>query len=163
MKYQFCPICGEKYDNDNCICNNCKYVMYRNSVPAVGAIIIGSDKKILMVKRAIAPYKGKWEFVGGFLEYGEDPKDALKREIKEELHISVEIGELLLCVTDIYGENGKATLNLFYLVYLEKDVNLQMYDEIADYGWFAINKIPQEIAFNCTYKALEYIKRNKFI
>lgn len=163
MEYQFCPMCGEKYKDNNYSCSRCNYILYKNPVPAVGAIILNAEKQVLMVKRAIDPHKGKWEFVGGFVEYGEDAQEALKREIGEELQISAQIGKLLLCVTDTYGDEEKCTINLFYLAYIKENACLQLSDEIEDYGWFSVNNIPKEVAFNCTFKALEYITCNEII
>ncbi len=58
----------------------------------VVAAIIKKDGKYLLAQRKddckSAP--GKWEFPGGKVEFGEDPKDALKREIREELGIDIE-------------------------------------------------------------------------
>ncbi len=57
----------------------------------VVAAIIKKDGKYLLAQRKddckSAP--GKWEFPGGKVESGEDPKSALIREIKEELGISI--------------------------------------------------------------------------
>ncbi len=163
MEYQYCPKCGKKYEDSSYKCQRCNYTMYQNPVPAVGGVIYNSKKQILMVKRAIDPYKGKWEFVGGFIENGEDAKSALRREISEELHISAKIGRLLLCVTDAYGENGKCTINIFYLAYIKEENQLKSNDEIMDYQWFSISKLPKDIAFNCTREVLNYINKNRII
>ena len=62
----------------------------------VRAVII-ENNKILLIKRTKveAIY---WVFPGGGVEEGEDIKDALKRECKEELGIEVGVGELLIKV-----------------------------------------------------------------
>ena len=62
-----------------------------NTLLVVAAIIKRNGKYILAQRKddcKSAP--GKWEFPGGKVEFGEDPMDALKREIKEELGISIE-------------------------------------------------------------------------
>jgi 8-oxo-dGTP diphosphatase len=65
--------------------------MHMSSPLLVVAAIIKKDGKYLIAQRKddseSAP--GKWEFPGGKVESGEDPKDALIREIKEELGISI--------------------------------------------------------------------------
>jgi len=59
----------------------------------IAAIII-KDIKVLIAQRAEGQkLAGKWEFPGGKIEDGETPEECLKREIKEELDIDIEVGE----------------------------------------------------------------------
>ena len=62
----------------------------------VTAAIIESDDKILIAQRKLEDdiFGGLWEFPGGKIEDGEGHQECLKRELKEELNINAEIGEL---------------------------------------------------------------------
>ncbi len=55
----------------------------------VVAAIIHRDGKILVTQRAAGEFKDGWEFPGGKVELGESLEDALVRELKEELNITV--------------------------------------------------------------------------
>lgn len=60
----------------------------------VSAAIICRHKQILATQRGYGAFSGMWEFPGGKVEAGESPQEALLREIKEELAIEINIGEL---------------------------------------------------------------------
>ena len=65
-------------------------------VTTVAGIIENKDGEILCTKRDVGKYEYvslKWEFPGGKIEEGETEKQALERELREELDIKVEIGE----------------------------------------------------------------------
>ena len=64
------------------------------TIRVVAAIIVHEDK-IFATQRGYGEFKGGWEFPGGKIEEGETPQQALIREIKEELDIDIEVGELL--------------------------------------------------------------------
>ena len=64
----------------------------------VVAAVIEQKGSVLATQRGYGDYKGRWEFPGGKIEEGESPEEALKREIREELGIEIEVGEYLTTV-----------------------------------------------------------------
>lgn len=58
--------------------------------------LVWLDGRVLIGQRAEEKHGGLWEFPGGKLEKGETPRLCLQRELKEELGINAEIGELFL-------------------------------------------------------------------
>ena len=62
-------------------------------IPAVGALIF-EDVKILLIQRGKPPMLGYWSLPGGAVEVGESLHDALRREIREETGLEVEIDHL---------------------------------------------------------------------
>ena len=69
----------------------------------VTGAIIQNDNNFLIGRRGKDEKSaGMWEFPGGKLEEGESPKECIKRELKEELNIDAEIGELFSSYTYNY-------------------------------------------------------------
>ncbi|MCQ2253987.1 MAG: (deoxy)nucleoside triphosphate pyrophosphohydrolase [Bacteroidaceae bacterium] len=67
------------------------------TINVVAAIIV-REGKVFATQRGYGEWKDWWEFPGGKIEEGEDPKDALRREIQEELATEIEVGKLLTIV-----------------------------------------------------------------
>jgi mutator protein MutT len=71
-----------------------KRVYPSHPLVGVGAVIF-SGNTVLLARRNQEPGKGIWSLPGGLVEVGETLQEALKRELKEEVSIAVEIGGLL--------------------------------------------------------------------
>ena len=65
----------------------------RKPVPAVAAVMV-RDGKLLLIKRGVEPSKGKWSVPGGRVEWGETLIEAVKREVREETGLEIEVGEV---------------------------------------------------------------------
>jgi mutator protein MutT len=80
----------------------------------VAAAIIEWDRKVLICKRrAGGAFGGKWEFPGGKMRPSETPRQALKRELREELGIASTIGDMLAIVRHRYAEMGERVQIVF--------------------------------------------------
>ena len=75
----------------------------RKTINVVAAIII-QDGKLFATQRGYGEWRDWWEFPGGKIESGETPKDALKREIREELATEINVGKLLTTVEYDYPQ-----------------------------------------------------------
>lgn len=79
----------------------------KNVVHVAVAVIANKTGDILIQKRAEDTHQGGlWEFPGGKLEKNEDVVDALKREIQEELGITVKASRPLIKITHHYGDRS---------------------------------------------------------
>jgi len=65
---------------------------------AVGAVIFDNEGKVLLVKRKHAPNKGNWAIPGGKVKYGETLEEAIRREMKEETNLDINVKEPLAIV-----------------------------------------------------------------
>lgn len=61
----------------------------------VVAAVIFKDDKVFATQRGYGEFKDGWEFPGGKVESGESPEEALCREIREELEVDVNVGDLI--------------------------------------------------------------------
>lgn len=61
----------------------------------VVAAVIMNEGKVFATQRGYGEFKDGWEFPGGKVEAGESPEEALRREIREELEVEVNVGDLI--------------------------------------------------------------------
>ena len=72
------------------------------TVNVVAAVIRDGDK-IFATQRGYGEHKDGWEFPGGKIEAGESPRQALAREIREELDTEVDVGDLFAVIEYDYA------------------------------------------------------------
>ena len=88
----------------------------------VTAAVISKDSKILVAQKGgTGPLAGKWEFPGGKIEDGETPEMCLKRELEEELGISIEVNEFI-CSSSYDYEHISIELLAFSCRWLSGDL-----------------------------------------
>ena len=83
-------------------------------VLAVAAIIVDNGE-ILLVKRANEPARGKWSPPGGVVELGESLVDAVKREVREECGLEVQV-DRLLDVVEVVRRDSKGRIRFHYVI-----------------------------------------------
>src|SRR2546421_12288626 len=81
----------------------------------VAALIVKSDKVLVCQRTRHQTMPLKWEFPGGKIEDGEQPRDALRRELEEELGIDADIGDEVARIRHNYKNGGAVELR-FYAV-----------------------------------------------
>ncbi len=94
--WKFCPFCAsslaerEVGDGHCCrlACTTCQFVHWDSPVPVV-ATLIPMDGGVVLVQRAVEPFKGRWCLPRGFMNRGEIPKRAAVRETREETGLKV--------------------------------------------------------------------------
>lgn len=75
----------------------------KKTIHVVAAILI-QDGRLLATQRGYGPWKDWWEFPGGKVEQGEEPREALRREMQEELAVDIEAGKLVASVEYDYPD-----------------------------------------------------------
>lgn len=97
---------------------------------SVVAAVIEKDGKVLIARRK-SPFMGYlWEFPGGKLEDNESLEECLKREIREELAIEIEVGPLVSLNKHVLNCQSAIALYAYRARYLSGSINLKDHDEI---------------------------------
>lgn len=143
--FKFCPSCAAELarsdDGEGFKCPSCGRSWYRNSAPTAGCVLI-RDGKALVTQRAREPRKGRYDVPGGFLSAGEDVIDGLKRELREELgvEIDVSIDDCVQMVAHAYGQENDYVLALGFLAHLRSGEPTPN-DDVADIRWVALEDV----------------------
>jgi 8-oxo-dGTP diphosphatase len=103
--------------------------------------------KVLMVKRRRFPFIGFWVLPGGHVEYRERVEEAIKREMKEELGVTVKIKKLFGVYSDPKRDPRYHTVSLVYL--LEKGKGkICLNRESSEFRYFSLKNLPEKIGFD---------------
>lgn len=147
-----CPLCGALFarvrieGRERIRCPECAFVLYENPACAAAGIVLDDDRRVLLIQRAIKPYKGHWALPAGFQEMDEEPAQTAVREIQEESGIEVRVIELfdLLFVP----HDGRRPANLAVFLCRQIGGCLAPGDDALDAAWFDLEQLPENLAFD---------------
>jgi ADP-ribose pyrophosphatase YjhB (NUDIX family) len=116
---------------------------------------------VLLARRGVEPFLGLWDIPGGFVVPGETLEDAVRRELREEAGVEIEVGRLVATVPDVYGDDGDPTINAFFECRLAAG-EPRPDDDVAELRWFALRDLPpaEDRAFACVRTALAAWQRD---
>ncbi len=154
-RMNYCPQCGQpltdavRYGRLRRVCPACGFIHFRD--PKVAAVVfIVQDGRVLMVRRSVDPQMGKWALPAGYIDYGEDPREAAVREVREETGLKVRITRLI----DVLGPDAAGEGSATIVILFEGQViggTLTAQDDIDRAAFFAPHEIPHdEVAFEST-------------
>ncbi len=128
-------------------CHHCGRDSYRSPSVAVDAVALRegeSGTEVLLIKRGKDPSKDMWAFPGGFVDYGEDPKDAVVRELEEETGVN----GFEPVALSIHGEPSrdprKHVIALFYLVEVDSSSVPVAGDDASHAEWRSLEEVTDE-------------------
>jgi 8-oxo-dGTP diphosphatase len=107
----------------------------RTVIVAAG-IIIERGRVLLSRRKQGTHLEGLWEFPGGKVEAGEDPRVALARELEEELGIETRVGEIVDVTFHRYDDADKAVLLLFFEAERTARSPEPSAVDVAEVAWF---------------------------
>lgn len=159
--YRYCPFCAtplqkkEVFHRVRGSCPACGFVHFLDPKVAVIAFVTHGDR-LLLIRRAVDPARGRWALPGGFMDAGEMPHEALKREIREEVGLEIRVGALM----NIFPMNGPGSRSWgIVLAYRGVPVDdtvddLRSGDDVSEAGWFGPESLPADLAFDSTRSLL---------
>jgi 8-oxo-dGTP diphosphatase len=106
----------------------------------VAAIILNNDRILVCQRTRHQPMPLKWEFPGGKIEEGEQPRDALRRELEEELGIEATIGNELRRIHHHYPGGGSVELRFFEVRSYLGEIENRIFREIR---WAGRKELPE--------------------
>ena len=103
--------------------------------------------KVLLVKQAKYLFFGSWVIPGGHVEYGERVEEAIKREMKEELGVSVKIKKLFGVYSDPKRDPRYHTVSVVYLLKKGRG-KVRLNEESSEFKYFSLKNLPKKIGFD---------------
>jgi ADP-ribose pyrophosphatase YjhB (NUDIX family) len=159
--WRLCPRCGGELDVTlapaRVSCPACTLVVYANPKPAVCALLVDESARVLLARRAVEPFAGYWDLPGGFVDEGEHPLAALRRELLEETGLEIEPGAFVGMWMDTYGDaaDAQSTLNLYWEARIVSGT-MKPADDVSELRWFEPGALPprDQLAFATFAEAL---------
>ena len=129
----------------------------------VGAIILNETGEVLLLLREKAPEAGYWSIPGGKVELFETLEDAIKREVKEELDIDIELIDLV-GVTDhiVEAEEAHWVAPTFLAEIVGGQVKNMEPSKHGGVRWFPIDDLPENITIT-TQRGMEFLHMKNMV
>ncbi len=112
----------------------------RRFTVTAGAIIFDDDGHVLLLEHVFRPDSG-WGIPGGFLNKGEQPEAALRRELREEIGVELERVEMLFART----LSGPRQIEIYFSARVIGTPQPCSF-EIRAADWFTIDNLPAELS-----------------
>lgn len=159
MPMRFCPHCAQPlaervaFDRLRSVCLACGFVEFRAPKVGVSVLVLDEEGKVLLVRRAEEPGRGKWGLPSGFIDWDESPEEAAVRECVEETGLAVT--DLRLFDVAHYTDDFRGPgINLTYRVRVAGGLP-RPGDDAAEVRYFARDELPpiEDLAF-ASHRAL---------
>jgi len=128
-----------------------------------GVLIFNKKREVFLARRGKKSKNqvGIWSKPGGSIELGEEAMDAMKREIREEHGIEIDIWGYLPHTDHIIKKEDQHWIAINYLANLKKGESKIMEPDKCDkIGWFNIKKLPKKLSRTTSEAIDNYLKGN---
>lgn len=124
-----------------------------------GAVIVNDRNQLLLQLRNKAPEKEYWSIPGGKVEMFETFEEAIKREVKEEIGVDVQVVcELGICDHIIRNEGKHWVSPSFLCKIVDGEPKIMEPTKHLDMKWFELNNLPEKITITTRDAVKNYQK-----
>ena len=124
---------------------------YPRAALTVDCVVFGfddGDLKVLLIERALSPFKGSWALPGGFVRVDETLDEAARRELQEEAGLQEVFLEQLYTFGTVDRDPRERVVSVAYYALVKMaDFSTKAATDAADARWFPISKVPK-LAFD---------------
>jgi 8-oxo-dGTP diphosphatase len=124
---------------------------YPRAALTVDCVVFGFDEgelKVLLIKRGLAPFKGRWALPGGFVRVDETLEDAARRELAEETGLTGIFLEQLYTFGDVKRDPRERIVSVAYYALVKLALTeTRAATDAADARWFPVAD-PPALAFD---------------
>lgn len=164
--FKCCPACAStRLDRrfGKCVkCLDCSFEFFINAAAAVGVLVSGPDGRLVLLRRAKEPGKGKLGVPGGFVDAFESFETAARREVLEETGLILPERLEYLCSSSNryeYANVAYASSDVYFHVRMSSLDGLAALDETDSVALLRLEEIDlQELAFQSGRDALAALK-----
>ena len=161
----FCSDCGarleraRRYGRERGVCPRCGRIDFRTPSVAAAAVLRDGGGRILMVERGPESSRpGLWSFPAGYVDYGEDVREAGEREVREETGLEVKLSRPVFAATNFHDP-----LKLCVCLWFTGEVvggRQTPGSDAAAVGWFYPDDLP-DLAFETDAALINQIRRGE--
>lgn len=124
---------------------------YPRAALTVDCVVFGLDEselKVLLIQRALDPFKGKWALPGGFVRVAETLDDAARRELEEEAGLKDVFLEQLYTFGAVNRDPRERVVSVAYYALVKLAAHAtKAATDAADAKWYPISEVPK-LAFD---------------
>ena len=117
---------------------------YPRPALTVDAVVFGLDEedlKVLLIRRDLEPFQGRWALPGGFVRVEESLEEAVRRELREETGIAEVFLEQLYTFGGVDRDPcGRVVTDAYYALVKLSDHRIKAATDARDAAWFAVSE-----------------------